>query len=229
MRKIVVICGNIGAGKSTILAEAEKNGHDVYPEPVNEWGPLLAQVYRSPRNSQLLMRLQSLIYSHYCRLSEHLSASGKEHDEFSDSVGREHDEVSEARYDSRGGDDSVAFVERCPAEALHVFLPANRESFDPDDYAALVRMHERLVELPVWKNATYVMLSAPVEVCRDRIKKRSRDGEECVSQSYLSQMELLQTRAFIPRMPRDPIVVESLAGKSPRDIYKEIVSRVRSS
>lgn len=203
MRKVVVLCGNIGAGKSTVLRAAVKEGHASFPEPVDEWGPLLAQVYRNRGDPNLTMRLQSLIFSHYCRLSEKISAMLLKDD----------------------AKQKCVFVERCPAEALYVFLPLNRKAFSTDDYNALVHMHEKLVEMEVWQNASYVMLSPPIGVCLSRITKRARDGEECVAETYLKNLESFQKKSFMPRLPSNPTIVDSSL-HTPREILRKILDKM---
>lgn len=56
----VVVEGNIGAGKSTVLRALSGLGVPVIPEPVEDWGPLLDAFYASPSEWGLAFSLKVL-------------------------------------------------------------------------------------------------------------------------------------------------------------------------
>lgn len=58
----ISVDGNIGAGKSSVLAAARKAGvADVFPEPVEEWGDLLRNFYERPAEYALPFSLTVLL------------------------------------------------------------------------------------------------------------------------------------------------------------------------
>jgi len=180
--KVFVICGTIGAGKSTLLRtlHCDENVR-VFLEPVEEWAHFLAKSYErggGGDNDDALYMLQSLVLAHYTRVTA---------------------ELEEIMATSTS---ATVFVERCPAEALHVFLPLNRARFRTADYDALVHMHERLVARPVWRDvAEYVVLRASHTVCMRRIQERSRSGECNITMAYLIRLGNLQNEKFVARLP----------------------------
>ena len=56
----ISIEGNVGTGKSTILAQLSKTW-TVYPEPVEQWTELLTLSYRNPQRWALAMNCKALI------------------------------------------------------------------------------------------------------------------------------------------------------------------------
>ena len=64
----VVIEGNIGAGKSTVLRALLALGYEVHPEPLEEWAELLKKYHEAP--AQNGYAFQSLVLDHYERLQD---------------------------------------------------------------------------------------------------------------------------------------------------------------
>ena len=67
--KIVSIDGNIGAGKSTILAELNNMGYHVFPEDVESWGSFLEKLYVDPKRWAFTFQMR-VIHSLYNQLTE---------------------------------------------------------------------------------------------------------------------------------------------------------------
>ena len=59
--KLFSIEGPIGIGKSTLLSELKKNGYPTYPEPIEEWTPVLKAFYHD--RSKTAVDCQRFIYS----------------------------------------------------------------------------------------------------------------------------------------------------------------------
>ena len=59
--KLFSIEGPIGIGKSTLLSELKKNGYPIYPEPIEEWAPVLKAFYHD--RSKTAVDCQRFIYS----------------------------------------------------------------------------------------------------------------------------------------------------------------------
>jgi deoxyadenosine/deoxycytidine kinase len=184
--RIWVICGNIGAGKSTLLRELRHLGHIIIEEPLRKWGFLLAKSYETgisvKEQQNRFFLFQSMVFAHYVEVTARLLEL------------QEKEKSAEIHHN--------VFVERCPAEALNVFLPLNREKFNPSDYEALRKMHERLLQSEIWaEKATYIYLDVPPELCFKRIRKRNREGEAQIPMEYLCKLENLQHQRFLPLLP----------------------------
>ena len=57
----IVIEGNIGCGKSTLLKALEKKGHMVFPEPIEEWGDILAKFYENKSRWSFAFQMKVLL------------------------------------------------------------------------------------------------------------------------------------------------------------------------
>ncbi len=79
----------------------------------------------------------------------------------------------------------TVFVERSPYDIIHVFLESNKDFYNDDMYRSLIRMTEEYCNLKVWKDASYVILNSPSELCISRIRERDRDGECNIDREYV--------------------------------------------
>ena len=58
--KLIVISGNIGSGKSTVLRELQSHGYKCVQEPIDKWQPWLNLFYEEPQKYSLEFQLQIL-------------------------------------------------------------------------------------------------------------------------------------------------------------------------
>ena len=58
--KLIVISGNIGSGKSTVLRELQSQGYKCIQEPIDKWQPWLNLFYEEPYKYSLEFQLQIL-------------------------------------------------------------------------------------------------------------------------------------------------------------------------
>lgn len=56
--RVVSLEGPIAIGKTTILNDLEKRGYTIFPEPIEEWKPLLDRHYGFPPTAKSSMELQ---------------------------------------------------------------------------------------------------------------------------------------------------------------------------
>jgi deoxyadenosine/deoxycytidine kinase len=211
---IFVVCGNIGSGKSTLLAEIKRRSGDnddgsrtlVIEEPIGEWAYFLKRMYDTKFDGRALFMFQSLVFSHYMRVTAMLTEIQADDPE------------------------RIVFIERCPAEALNVFLPLNKDKFSAADYAALTHMHQQLVEDPVWaKHATYIVLRAPPDVCKERIDSRSRAGEtnDGIPLDYLCRIDALHDEQFLRLLPKGRVsVFDNGRDILPTTLYTDVGSEI---
>lgn len=60
---LIAVDGNLGSGKSTVLAELRRRGYTVVPEPVIAWGPMLRSMYADP--ARWTLTFQTQVLAHY--------------------------------------------------------------------------------------------------------------------------------------------------------------------
>jgi len=59
MSKSIIIDGNIGSGKTTVIRSLKKD-YDCIEEPVNEWAPYLEEFYKDMKGKSLLFQMKVL-------------------------------------------------------------------------------------------------------------------------------------------------------------------------
>ena len=60
---LIAVDGNLGSGKSTVLADLRRRGYTVVPEPVGAWGPMLERMYADP--ARWTLTFQTQVLAHY--------------------------------------------------------------------------------------------------------------------------------------------------------------------
>ena len=63
---IIAVEGNLGSGKSTVLAELQHRGYTVVPEPVSAWAPMLERMYADP--ARWTLTFQTQVLAHYAEV-----------------------------------------------------------------------------------------------------------------------------------------------------------------
>lgn len=165
---VIVVTGSIGAGKTTALrlvqSRIEERALDaeVILEDTADWQFYLERFYLEPAKYGFL--LQTDILAHFQRVTKRLH-------------------VLE-------GSRRTVFVERSPMDILHVFLETNRPHYRPETFDALGQMCREYERMDVWKDAKFVFLDAPPDVCLDRIRLRDRKGEDKIDDWYLQTIDL---------------------------------------
>lgn len=83
--------------------------------------------------------------------------------------------------------DSHIVVERSPSACRHVFgqLAYNDNHLSPAAWDVFKEYHELLG----WKPDAYIYIQTPVEVCYERMQRRSRECEQGVTMEYLSRID----------------------------------------
>ena len=165
--KVIVVTGAIGAGKTTtlnkIVSIVESRGIEsdikIFLENTAEWEFYLKKFYENRAAYGYLLQMDVLLHFHRVTRELHkLEESGKP---------------------------ITVFVERSPYDIIHVFLESNKDFYNDDMYRSLIRMTEEYCNLKVWKDASYVILNSPSELCISRIRERDRDGECNIDREYV--------------------------------------------
>jgi deoxyadenosine/deoxycytidine kinase len=179
---LISIEGNIGAGKSTLLDYLRKSHPEwkFIREPVDTWseirnesGESLLQVFYKDRkrwsytfqNCALLTRFQNIEAT-----------------------------ISDAKKDNSTGR-QVFLTERCLETDYQVFTKMLREegSIDGLEFDLYKRWlsHLRSTATPL---SGIVHVNTTPEICAERIKKRSREGEDEIGLEYLNNLESYQSK-----------------------------------
>lgn len=172
MLEVRVVSGSIGAGKSSILLAIQaqtqySNNVHVFLEDTDEWQYYLERFYADP--DRYMFYFQKEIEGHMHRLTKRL-------------------EQLSAEQSTSADNPVVAYVERSPADVLHVFLPLNRARMSAECYESLRYAMSVYAEHPVWTSARYFSVQCPLDVAMERIHKRARVGEERISREYLEKV-----------------------------------------
>lgn len=157
----IIIDGNIGCGKSTVMEHLERHlppEWRVVPEPLFAWQDLLTPFYEaptdSPERSSIAALLQVAVLNGYAFHTPELSRFPK------------------------------VIMERGPWSALEVFLPVQGlpAHYDTIVYEAAYNMRDALEKaLPT----AIVYLDADPQTCLQRIRSRDRPSEAMMNLEYL--------------------------------------------
>lgn len=199
MRRIIIE-GNIGSGKSTVLTALQHAFPEwlVQYEPVEEWTEELALFYESPSQWSLPFSLRIL-------LSHHRSG---------------------AEANAREAGETV-IVERCPLSCRHVFTQLLfNDGTMPQHHWDLFREYYDLLawEPSASRGDVIIYLETPVDQCMDRIQRRARPGEEGIDIHYLRRLEFL----YSTMLRYTPCCVKRVDGsKRPEDVVASIVDIIQ--
>jgi thymidylate kinase len=184
---VSVICGNIGAGKSTVMdtiassVSGSKNNITVVKEPINIWYPMIKDVAdaETPRKKEeAAARLQTEVMNHYERVGRMVTKKEKKMAALSKGPGGEKDYTHHY------------FVERGPMDVEHVFTPNLRDSGAIGaECAALLNTRARSISMEApWYRAVVFFLDSSAHVCYKRYAKRD-DGHYPLTESYIAALD----------------------------------------
>lgn len=158
---IICIEGNIGSGKSSVLAsvalaEAFPDAA-IFPEPLDEWGELLDLFYNDPVTWALPFQLRVL-------LSFRRPAKAK-------------------------ATEDLVLVERSPLSCRHVFgqLLFNDGKMLPREWELFKEFCDD--DVLGWKPDAIIYVDAPVDVLLQRVASRGRACEQNVDEAYLRKSQ----------------------------------------
>jgi len=187
--KVVVINGNIGSGKTSVLDMIKgmfgesKNG-TVIQENVADWGYYLNKFY----TSKIKEEKENYCYKLHFSILYHFACAVKQ--------------VEMLKETLKDGSNFTVFIERSPYDVREIFLDLNRGNINQIQSGVLMTACNLMYQDEVWKNATYIFLEAEPELCKDRIEARGRQGEENISIEYLNKLDE-NYRGLFDRLLRD--------------------------
>lgn len=189
----VVLAGNIGAGKSTVIDALRAAGVPSVPEPLEEWRGALGRFYADPRAGALALQLR--ILRSYARIG-----------------GRELELIAP-------GSPGVVVYERGPSDARAVFV-ARAAGLGFIDEAGL-RAYDGAAARLAWEPDAVLYLRSDPEACAERVRGRARDCESGLSAEDLAGIHELYERWFETlrcrravvdaEAPRDEVAAAALA------------------
>lgn len=157
----IVVEGNIGAGKSTVieaLALAFPQA-TIRPEPVHTWQEELQLFYEDPDKWALPFSLRVLL-SHKANATEGVEPH------------------------------SLAIIERCPISTRHVFTQLLfNDGTMPAHHWNLFREYYDILGWEPGEQDVILFVDTPVDKCLERIQGRGRDAEDRIDVHYLRRIE----------------------------------------
>merc|ERR1719361_1033702 len=174
----ICIEGNIGSGKSTLIKSLEGSGYEVHPEPVRErWGQFLPILYNDPARWGMCFQMEVLDWFHSLKESFNRHA-GRQSSKMQKTT-----EPKDSIWISK---QDLVIVERSPQSAFEIFTTNLHDCGLLTDWETSLLL--RFYPLTLWRPAKLFYLRTPPETCCDRIRQRSRNGEEQVDEDLLQAL-----------------------------------------
>lgn len=176
---LVSIEGNIGSGKTTLVAELKKRNPTwrFVDEPVGSWMSfkdergisLLGNFYEDKRRWAYTFQTTALL--------TRLDATQKA--------------VEEWRHDALDTKTPQVFItERCVDTDFNVFAKLMSKSGDMNEMETdLYNKWFHVFASTSLRPTAYIHVDTPAEICEHRIKRRARSGEESIPLAYLRDLE----------------------------------------
>lgn len=192
----ICIEGNIGSGKSTLIKSLEGSGYEVHPEPVRErWGQFLPILYNDPARWGMCFQMEVLDWFH--SLKEEFKSK--------------HAGISAHDDQSAGGGKKLIIVERSPQSAFEIFTVNLHDCGLLTDWEKSLLL--RFYHLTRWRPAKLFYLRTPPAICCERIRQRSRTGEEQVDEELLKSLHQKHEELFMGpenelKVPENVVVID---------------------
>lgn len=185
---LIALEGNIGIGKSTVLAQLRELYSDdarvvVVDEPVDVWqkSGLLQAVYDGSLSRAVFQQVA---------VASRVAAIARA---------------------ARGASVEVVVSERSPYSDRHVFATSNLSGIDAAAYD--VSFDDLMSLLPAFDERRFVVLSADLDTVVQRVRARARGAESTISREYLAQLGGAYDR-FVAAFAGETSVVDARADKS---------------
>ena len=167
----IIIDGNIGCGKSTILENLKKSievlnqnsdkSFDIKDENLTDWKPYLLQFYKDMNKYSLSFQMKVL--KHHMLNNLNKTAD-------------------------------ISILERSPLSCLHVF---GQNLYETNMISELDM--QLMVDYNTyfgWYPKHIIYIKTDPEICKSRINKRNRDGEDSIPIEYLSSIDSLYNKLY---------------------------------
>ena len=205
----IYIEGNIGTGKTTFLNEIlkEEFSFPVITEPVEEWmnltdeqdKDLLSNFYEDQKKWSFGFQMNSFI-SRIKKIEDNKTENG------------------------------LAFIERSVFTDRYCFAKNCYESgkMNKIEYDIYCRWHDWLCKSFDVAPKAFIYLKVDPEISYQRIKKRSRNGEDCIPIEYLKILHLLHEEWMDREKKKGvPVLEIDLSKEYTPEIKKEIIRQIK--
>ena len=196
---ILSLEGTIGAGKTTLLSYLDKfDNICVIPEPIEDW--------------TLLNGLNPL--------KQYYKDKNKYGFAFQMLVLTSQIEMMKKAHKSKC---DIVILERCAVSNYNTFYENMRQFFDPVEQAIYENMYKRLATENIPNG--YIYLNVDTRTAMNRIKVRSRSGEDTVTQQYLETLNLTLEN-FLEKHKDSTLVIDGNREKSTIVDYQQTVEDI---
>jgi len=162
----IILNGNIGVGKSTLLKRLRDEHHYlIYNEPVDEWKFLLQRIYEGDKN--LLPLFQWRVLFHFTHITEELLKLGENR--------------------------NPVAIERSPRSVL-LFVEQNRDHFDSAFYDSMESWVLMMEQFPFWRQAHTFLCTQSPHRCWTNMQNRAHVEKDIVPIDYLERLDLLHNQ-----------------------------------
>lgn len=162
----VVIDGNIGCGKSTLIQSLKElyKSITILEENVDEWKPYLTEFYKDMKSNSLKFQMKVLEHHLHC---------GKITSESSD---------------------SISIHERSPLSCIEIFgKDLLTSGFLKEIDIQLMKSYNTKLG---WKPDIIIYLKSDTNIASSRCIERSREGEDTIPISYLNNISELYNKLY---------------------------------
>ena len=159
--RLVVLNGNIGAGKSTILKNMHSHLYNVYEAEVHKWEPFLSLFYADPKRWAFTLQMKIM---RYCLDLNEKIVNSRKHLVFTDLNPR-----------------------TCHCFATANYILGN---FSESEYKIFEYVYAFLVN-PLFGPHAEILVDVPAEMCLARIERRGRPFERNIPLVYLKTLQLV--------------------------------------
>lgn len=162
----VVIDGNIGCGKSTLIQSLKElyKSITILEENVDEWKPYLTEFYKDMKSNSLKFQMKVLEHHLHC---------GKITSESSD---------------------SISIHERSPLSCIEIFgKDLLTSGFLKEIDIQLMKSYNTKLG---WKPDVIIYLKSDTNIASSRCIERSREGEDTIPISYLNNISELYNKLY---------------------------------
>tara|TARA_B100001758_G_scaffold190722_1_gene167702 strand:- start:9257 stop:9934 length:678 start_codon:yes stop_codon:yes gene_type:complete len=193
-KSIIVIEGNIGTGKSTLInniknyitkyIENIENKIEFNCEPLDEWNILLNNFYENPKRWAFTFQIKILLY--HVKLLDNFNSNKKK----------------------------IILLERFFLSSVKIFsqILLNNNNLNDSEFEIINDLYEHiLLKISNYNiNIIYIYLKTDPNICLQRIIKRNRICEKNINIDYLNQLNNLYDKNFI----NNSIIIDNNLDKS---------------
>ena len=196
---ILSLEGSIGAGKTTLLSHLEKfDNICTIREPIEDW-TLINEI--NPLNEYYKDKKKYAFAFQMLVLTSQIAMMKR----------------------ARESKCNLVILERCAISNYNTFYENMRQFFDPVEQAIYENMYKQLATEKIPDG--YIYLKVDTRTAINRIKVRSRSGEDSVTHEYLETLNLTLEN-FLGKQNEATMVIDGNTDKSTIVDYRQIMEEI---